>query len=606
MKKIITIILFLTALKASGQKSLSITASPDGDGFTADTRTVTPDANKFKLNSGATLKSFKIQCNNLAANHKLVISVSGANMAAGALNYIDDHAVHTFLFDQDLAEKTITTTETAPGMAPAEYIKFTFTKGAAAPAAAPAPGAAAVTPTTVTIKYIDNNGNDSKPSTYPTPLPMTLDVDPAVTSLNGFKISAANLAAGHKLVITQTGTTQQDTYSPGDGEKTENWTGLINGKIVVLEDKNDGSPKIPVASVLFNQPANTTGKNPATSSLTSPQSAINIKYYRHTTYGYIDPKDPNTVHLFFDMFGNNLFETIPPGIPNHKYEVHIVYPAYSDQPDDIVYSVKQTGGTPNNGTLLFQNTGILSSLSGTFQSKTLNQSGSAKNYDIWKVADFYLGNAQDDIPFTITSSVIGDDGKKTTGDVASYTIKMSSIYHGSFDVGLINSSLRNPTFTLTNAPDGSANQVIKTTDDGKRGMVSVMATFYTSPIILLEKYIFHVKDIPDFKLAGRDFLDDHKIYERLYPTIGVSINERAFDNLFYGFNWEISRGLSIFGGRHWGKINTFTMNGYTPGQVITQAQFNYYTNTKWATAWAYGIKLDVLVITNLIGSGNKN
>ena len=598
MRNFLLAVFFLCSLKIYSQNKLTLIASADGDGYTTQTVTITADANKFKLNSGAVLKTFKLQCANLSPGHKLIVSVAGANLTPGTLNVISDNAMHTFSFDQDLAEKVVTVTDQAATGASTTFMTFTFTKGTSSKPSAPT--VTVGTPTTVTIKYIDQSGAASPPSIFPNQNNSTkIDIKSTVTSLQGFKISATGLATGHKLIITQAVPPQTDTYSPVDGEKTENWNNLINSTIIIKEDNGDGSPLIAVASVLFNQPANPSGGMQTLSYLTSPQSAISINKYKHTSYGYIDPHDPNTVHLFFDMFGNNLFETIPPGIPNLNYAIHIVYPAYSNQPDDITYSVKQTGGTPSNGSLLFANTGILSSLAGTFQSRTINQNGTKQPYDVWKVKDFYLGNAQDDIPFTITTSVIGDDGKSTTGDLVSYTIKMSSVYHGSFDVGLINSSLRNPSYALTPSPDGSTNNVVKTTNDGKRGMVSVMATLYTSPVILIESLF---KKVPSFDLTGRDFVADHKIYERLYPTVGVSVNETAFDNLFYGFNWEIARGLSIFGGRHWGKINTLNISGYTSGQIVTQPQFNYYTNTKWSTAWAYGIKLDILIITNLIGN----
>jgi hypothetical protein len=155
---------------------------------------------------------------------------------------------------------------------------------------------------------------------------------------------------------------------------------------------------------------------------------------------------------------------------------------------------------------------------------------------------------------------------------------------------------------MIKSPTNASEMLIKETDGGNRGVVTLMANFYTSPVILIEK-LFEKKlkkHIPTYKLSGRNFLDDHKFYERIYPAIGVSISSRTFENLFFGLNWEIARGLSIYGGGHWGKINTFNMPGYQSGVTpITQEQFDYYSNQKWEIKWAYGIKLDTMIITNL-------
>jgi hypothetical protein len=128
-----------------------------------------------------------------------------------------------------------------------------------------------------------------------------------------------------------------------------------------------------------------------------------------------------------------------------------------------------------------------------------------------------------------------------------------------------------------------------------------MATFYSSPVIWFEK-LLSKKSIPNYKLVGRSFLDDHAIYERIYPTIGLSINQDARENLFFGLNWEFARGGSIFIGGHYGGVNTFDSSGgfqigITP---LTQAQFDYRVGTHMKADWAMGVNLDLLVIRNLL------
>jgi hypothetical protein len=155
-------------------------------------------------------------------------------------------------------------------------------------------------------------------------------------------------------------------------------------------------------------------------------------------------------------------------------------------------------------------------------------------FDTWKEEVFPLGIATDDIAFEIIATTVDDKTKPVKVVLETQTIKMSPVYHASIDFGLINSQLQNPTFTLTDAPDGSGNKVVKESDRSPKGIVTVMATFYTSPVVIIEE-IFQKglkKKIPSYKLTGRSFFDDHSFFERIYPTVGVSVSSKTFENLF--------------------------------------------------------------------------
>jgi hypothetical protein len=239
---------------------------------------------------------------------------------------------------------------------------------------------------------------------------------------------------------------------------------------------------------------------------------------------------------------------------------------------------------------LFNNTDIRKNGLGTLQS--------GENYDGITERKFILGTATDDLTFDIL--VATKDTKITKTVLDNYTIKMSPTYHGSFDIGLIKTNLSNPTYNLVQLPN-STSKVVKLTDDSPKGVVTVMASFYVSPIILLES-VLGKKNIPYYKLTGRNFLDDHKFYERFYPTVGVGLSDKSFENIFYGINWELARGLSIFGGWHYGKVNTFEMPNHIAGATpVTNDQFEFYKNTKWKTSTSFGIKLDILIVKNLFG-----
>lgn len=306
-----------------------------------------------------------------------------------------------------------------------------------------------------------------------------------------------------------------------------------------------------------------------------------------TPFGIID--EEKRIHIFIDNMGNNLLTTIPQGISNAQYIVHILYPYYPNATNETLYSIKQRSGSFNSN-LNFRNSDIKNDFT---PESIIKPSGIRER-------QFLLSTSSDNISFDLIAS--SQSGKKVSKKVIeNFNINMSPTYHGSFDIGLVQTELRKPTFSLVNSPNGEY-QTVKMTDPGKtEGTVTLMATFYYSPIIILED-LFGKEEIPFYKKNGRNFLDDHKIYERIYPTIGVGLKDKVFENLYYGLNWEVVRGLAIFYGWNYGKVNTFTMPDFQDGITpVTTDEFNYYKGKQWKTAQAYGIKLDLLVFMGLFG-----
>lgn len=302
-------------------------------------------------------------------------------------------------------------------------------------------------------------------------------------------------------------------------------------------------------------------------------------------------------HIFLDQFGNSLLGAIPQGISNRQYIVCIIYLTNSAKPSQISYSVKQTKGS-FNPTLLFNNAGQLSNL------RTEGTSSSQGIAYTWTHQEFLLRTATDDIEFEVSRNILDENGLLNIQSslVAKHTIQMSQVFHGSFDVGLLSTHLQNPTFQLVPSINNPNQQVVKQSENGNRGVITAMATLYTSPIILLEKYLFRVNNIPNYKLTGRNFLDDHKIYERIFPAIGVSLTDKTFENLFFGANWEIARGASVFVGCHYGKVNVFNtdQNFKFEETVINESEFNLRNSRRWKTGFSFGANLDILIITNLL------
>ncbi|MEI7736402.1 MAG: hypothetical protein WCI49_13110 [Ferruginibacter sp.] len=425
-----------------------------------------------------------------------------------------------------------------------------------------------------------------------------IELDSKTKDLKSITVNCKDLPAGHKLTITVAGETKE--YSTPGVEKKLDFSNNILNKEVTIQHFNNNAAEVAADKMKFHfipevkNPTTTntgnTGENILQKSI-ADFLATNYSNLESTPFGYINPSEKERrIHIFFDNLGNSLLSTIPSGISNAQYVVHIIYPFSLSEPDRVSYSVKQKSGSFSSA-LLFNNNNIRSDIPGILQA--------GEKIDGITERNFLLGTATDDLTFDIIEAT--RDTKVTKTVLETYTIKMSPVYHGSFDVGLIKTDLSNPNFNLVQLP-GSTNQVVKQTDESPKGVVTVMASFYVSPVVLLESLLGKNK-IPFYKLTGRSFLDDHKFYERFYPTIGVGVSDKAFENLFYGINWELARGLSIFGGWHYGKVRTFGMPNFKAGVTpVTNTEFDFYQNTKWEKSTAIGVKLDIMIVKNLFGT----
>ncbi|HXS37798.1 MAG TPA: hypothetical protein VN721_13930, partial [Flavipsychrobacter sp.] len=248
------------------------------------------------------------------------------------------------------------------------------------------------------------------------------------------------------------------------------------------------------------------------------------------------PVGANYVHIFFDENGNVIGDNIPNGVPWINYVIHVIYRKAAGRS----YSFVQTSGKITGETVIKNAVPPERDLKGTIiYAESISVLRPSDKEDV----EFQLTRTED-VHNTVTKTTIG-----------TYTIPLSGYYNASIDLGILNSQLHNPTYSLVNSIDGSA-KVVKLADDGDRIMTTFMGTIYWSPIVFFEKNILKL-DIPTFKLKGRSSVADHNMIERIYPTFGLSINEKTFENIFYGINWEIIRGGSLFIGYHTGKVNIF-------------------------------------------------
>lgn len=311
------------------------------------------------------------------------------------------------------------------------------------------------------------------------------------------------------------------------------------------------------------------------------------------------------VHIFLDQNGNSLINSIPVGTSMAKYVVHVIYLVPKGNPMAVAYTAVQGDADIEEGVVIRGE--------GSLQNGFKLQMGE-KSADIeveWAHTETVFTPSAFDIPFDVVRTGFeinnGTLSVSRPTTVAARKIKIKKMYHGSIDVGILSTNVENPSFSLTASASDPAVMVVKKSDTGSRVLASAMYTFYLSPVILLEK-IFAPSTVRNYKLEGRSFADDHRLYERIYPAAGIGLSDRLLDNIFVGFKWEFIKGGSFFLGYNWSKVNTIDVpDDFVFGETaMTQPAYDLKTDTKWRDGLCFGLNLDVRIIKNIFTTTGGN
>jgi hypothetical protein len=305
---------------------------------------------------------------------------------------------------------------------------------------------------------------------------------------------------------------------------------------------------------------------------------------------------PDYSHVFIDEFGNTIKTTTPSGLADQLYVVHIIYMVPKDEDFNKIYGIKPTRGRFNPA------------LRGEATEKPAGILQSAEDFDIYEKT-YLLRKSTDDIGFDLMRT--DEDGTKTK--IESFEIPMSPDYHWSLHGGLLNTWLSNPTYQVVADPQNPGGNVLKRSAAGNRGVVTVAATLYTSPFTLIRhgvqkrrmkkgKSVLDLKNpVPKSQKWAKNYLFERTLLDRFYPTIGVGLRDKTFENLFAGFNIEFARGGYVFAGVHYGKVNFFDKPaGFEYGKTpITQAEFDLLKDEKWRVNFALGVNIDFIILSGL-------
>lgn len=382
--------------------------------------------------------------------------------------------------------------------------------------------------------------------------------------------------------------------------------GNIDGSPFVLHKKTNLPPPNPGGGSTIIMPKEKTATQYIVDNLFKGQiqdvEGIGLKLFQSTANNKRTSEFMGTkyIHLFFDQNGNSLLHSIPIGIGRANYVVHVIYLVPENNPLNVDYKVNQSTADIEEGVVI-RSDGSLQNTS--LQLQALDHDNKTIKLE-WRHTETALTASSFDIKFDIVRSGFQINERNLEVNdpvvVASKVIKVKKVYHGSIDVGVLKTNLENPTFTLIASDIDPTQRVVKKTNTGSRVLASAMYTFYLSPIVIFEK-IFTPSKVQNYKIEGRSFVDDHKIYERIYPTVGIGLSDRLIDNVFIGGKWEFVRGGSLFMGYHWGKVNVLNVddNFEFEKTYITQSTFDLKTDTKFRGGFCFGLNLDIRIITNL-------
>lgn len=305
--------------------------------------------------------------------------------------------------------------------------------------------------------------------------------------------------------------------------------------------------------------------------------------YKMTPYG-IEERSTGKIHILIDANGFLILRALPNGIAGKTYVVHVYYNDIITGNQNFKYGISQTKGGYNSDIIIKADLSLVAP-----EVKTLK-----RNEVIFELRN----SNKDDIEFKIDRIKIADESKNKSW---TYSIKMNPYYNATVNGGIMFSKLENPTFELIGVTDTT--NTVKKANGGNRPIISSTATIYFSPVYAL-RYALSSKSNKESKLQkekiySRNFLNDHKLLERIYPTVGLAISEQVFENIFLGVNFEPIRGLSIFYGQHYGRVNTFKNDFDFGNELISESQFNLRTNKEWKWQPVFGINLDLKIFNSV-------
>lgn len=181
-------------------------------------------------------------------------------------------------------------------------------------------------------------------------------------------------------------------------------------------------------------------------------------------------------------------------------------------------------------------------------------------------------------------------GQRSGEDVRlSYALQQHLRYRATLQTGVLFSRDQVRTFALR--PDGDNSRIF---DQGPTNR----GPEYTATLVLygLPKYLQSL--VPgSAHYSGRDIVNEQDVFDRIGGVVGVGLAHPG-DHFVAGFSFEVVTGVNAVFARHWSRGRELA-GGLSEGDVFTGAADAIPTRRVWASAWEWGLALDLRYVTKL-------
>jgi hypothetical protein len=275
------------------------------------------------------------------------------------------------------------------------------------------------------------------------------------------------------------------------------------------------------------------------------------------------------IHIYLDEFGHPIYTGFPVVAKENydKFQIHVISTV------DKSFFIASTGEFRTIELKDEVPTGLAKTQSG------------APAIEIHQVSSSIFGPYTGLFPFTIHMKPKG--GSPTL--ILDKSIKLLKTSRVSVNTGAVATWLRSPenieTFIM---PNGDTTLV--SDDPSVRGYLALMLTFHLKP--------------RNLNIQPRD------IIERFGISVGTNLSSKAFDNFFLGISIEITNGLFINGGGHFGRVNHIV--NYKENFKYGEEKFSgtLLTKKKWDVGPYVAINIDAglfgKVFKSILGTGNND
>lgn len=279
----------------------------------------------------------------------------------------------------------------------------------------------------------------------------------------------------------------------------------------------------------------------------------------------------NTVHVFLDEYGKTYYGGFPTTArEDYNYSFHVFYDSKNTTSESIDLSVNgiydptfSVYGSENIDFLKINNLSPQST--GSKDEKKSNQ--------IQEILYDNIGPFTNTFTVDLTKTIKNDKSQEPV--IQNKVVRVAPLHHISLMVGLVSSSLSNPT-NIEKGLKANGDSTLFANDPNARGLITLMAVFYPQPRNLL--------------FPPEEFIT----VERLGFVIGTRIDTELTENFLAGFSYDVARGLSITSGVHYGRVNTVA--GY-PDFNFGKDTFSgeLITKKEWQVGFFVGANIDLRV-----------